>query len=117
MPTTVGLAELRARLGDLLRGMRTGEEMVIAERGRSSRQIVAYGRRVEQRPELEGLLAWRGKELAGHAPVTRARGERTLAELLVEEQAERDVLLSGRERAAEAVCGREGEYGRHEGRE
>lgn len=82
MPTTAGIAELRAHLSDFLRRVRAGEAVVITNRGRPFGRIVPYG----WPTEAEELVAWNGKALAGQAPVVRARGKRTVAELLVEER-------------------------------
>ena len=83
MAKMAGIAKLRARLSAFLRRVRTGERVVITEQGRPIGRIVPYREGAEGLDEEE-LVAWSGRALAGQTPVARARGERTVAELLVE---------------------------------
>lgn len=87
MAKMAGILELRARLSAFLRRVRAGGSVVITEQGQPIGQNVPYGEGVEEEAEgLDGeeLVAWSGKALAAQTPIARARGKRTVAELLVE---------------------------------
>ena len=87
--TTVEVSELRARLGHYLAQVKSGDTLVIVERGKP------VGRIVPVRPVAEtrlremigaGLAAWSGHRFAPRAPTTLTQGERTVAELLLEDR-------------------------------
>jgi prevent-host-death family protein len=75
---------------EYLRRVKARETVVITERGQPVGRIVPVALPLEeclQAMAQAGLLLWSGKKLAPLAPVTRTRGERTVAELLVEDRA------------------------------
>ncbi len=84
---TVGVRELKSRLSQYLRQVKAGNTVVITERGRQVALIVPAGLSLEERLRAmtqAGLLLWSGRKLEPMAPVARARGDRTVADLLVE---------------------------------
>ena len=86
---TVGVRELKARLSEYLRRVRTGETIVITDHGRPVGRIVPAGEPLAAR--LQGMveagsLAWSGQRLEPIVPVARVRGERGVADLLIEER-------------------------------
>ena len=84
---TVGIRELKARLSAYIRQVKAGGTVVITERGTPVGRIVPLSPSVETRvQELveAGFLAWNGHKLAPSAPVARVRGQRTVADLLLE---------------------------------
>jgi prevent-host-death family protein len=87
--TVVGVRELRARLSRYLRLVKTGQVVEVTERGRSIGRIVPVGLSLEETMRAlceAGLVRWSGRRLKDRAPVARARGKRTVAELLVEDR-------------------------------
>jgi prevent-host-death family protein len=87
--TTVGIRELKTRLSHYMQQVKAGATLVVTERGKPIGRIVPQSPSVETRlQELvqAGLLAWSGHKLAPMAPVARARGKRTVAELLLEDR-------------------------------
>ena len=86
---SVGIRELKGRLSEYLRRVRAGETVVVTDRGQPVGRIVPVAQPLEDRLEAmaqAGLLLWSGKKLEPMAPVARMRGERTVAELLVEDR-------------------------------
>jgi prevent-host-death family protein len=85
--TEVGIRELKAHLGAYLRRVKAGETVIVTERGQPIARIVPLSQSWEAQLEVlrqTGVVAWNGKRLAPLAPVARAKGERTVAELLLE---------------------------------
>ncbi len=85
--TTVGVRELKARLSAYLRQVKAGATIVITERGRPVGRIVPLAGLPEERMQAlieAGMVAWSGRRLPPLAPVARTRGERSVADLLLE---------------------------------
>ena len=86
---TVGIRELKARLSEYLRSVKLGETIVITDRGRPVGRIVPAEQPLETRIEAmveAGSLAWSGQPLEPLVPVAQARGERSVADLLIEDR-------------------------------
>ncbi len=87
--TTVNVRELKARLSHYLRLAKAGEAVEITERGVPIGRIVPTAAPIEDRLEVmarSGLLQWDERRLARVAPVARARGPRSVADLLIEDR-------------------------------
>lgn len=87
--TTVNVRELKARLSHYLRLTKSGETVEITDRGVPIGRIVPTVLPVEDRLETlarTGLLQWNRRRLEPAAPVARATGRKTVAELLVEDR-------------------------------
>jgi prevent-host-death family protein len=87
--TTVGIRELKARLSAYIRQVKAGGTVVIVERGTPVGRIVPVIPSVEARAQKlveAGLVVWSGRRLAPAAPVARARGQRMVADLLLEDR-------------------------------
>ena len=85
----VGVRELKSRLSHYLRQVKTGQSVVITERGRPVGRIVPVAQTLEERLEAmtqAGLAQWSGKRLEPVPPVARVHGEDSVAYLLVEER-------------------------------
>ena len=87
----VGIRELKRRLSHYMRRIGAGQTITITKRGKPVGRIVP----IEQEQSLEdqlkamqeaGLLAWNGKKLEPMEPVARTRGDRTVADLLLEDR-------------------------------
>jgi len=61
--------------------------VVITKHGKPIGHIVPEGQSIEAQLEVlnqSGLIAWSGKKLPKIAPVAKAKGEKTVADLLLE---------------------------------
>jgi prevent-host-death family protein len=86
---TVGIRELKTRLSSYLKEVKAGSTLVITERGKPVGRIVPIKPSVEaQMQELvqSGLVAWNGRKLSSTEPVVKLRGQKTIAELLLEDR-------------------------------
>jgi prevent-host-death family protein len=89
MEVRIGVRQLRARLSDYLRRVKGGQTIVITERGQDVGRIIPSGRLLPERLEAlrrGGVIAWSGKKARRGAPPARARGPRTVADLLLEDR-------------------------------
>jgi prevent-host-death family protein len=85
----VGIRELKARLSSYVRQARSGSSVIITDRGEPVARLVPMGRSLEDRMgDLvdAGLISWSGKKLSRIAPVARTRGQRRVADLLLEDR-------------------------------
>ena len=83
----VGIRELKAQLSSHIRQVKAGATVVITERGRPVGRIVPLSPSVDARlGELieAGVVAWSGHKLSPVAPMTQTRGNRMVADLLLE---------------------------------
>jgi prevent-host-death family protein len=88
--TRVGIRQLKARLSEYLRRVRAGETVLITDRGQPVGRIVPTAESIEdrlQRMAEAGLILWSGRRLEPRPPVAQARGDRTVADLLIEDRA------------------------------
>ncbi|MEW5957211.1 MAG: type II toxin-antitoxin system prevent-host-death family antitoxin [Chloroflexota bacterium] len=86
---TVGIRELKARLSSYLRQVKAGSTLVITERGKPVGRLVPLKPSVEaQLEELRqaGLVAWSGRKLEPGPLVSHPQGDKTIAELLLEDR-------------------------------
>lgn len=89
MARRAGIRELKAHLSAYLREVKAGETVVVTDRGRPVARIVPVGRPVEERlGDLldAGLVEWNEEAPEKLEPVARARGRRTVADLLLEDR-------------------------------
>jgi len=87
--THVSIRELKNRLSHYLRLTKAGESVIITERGTPIGRIVPAGATVDVRIDAmmqAGLVLWNRKKLSPIHPVTKARGARTVANLLIEDR-------------------------------
>jgi len=84
---TVGVRDLKARLSEYLRRVRSGQTIVITDHGQVVGRILPAERPLEERLrslQEAGLLNWNGEKLEPITPPAVNRGQRTLADLIVE---------------------------------
>jgi prevent-host-death family protein len=89
MQTEVGIRELKARLSAYLRQVKAGGTVIITDRGEPIGRIVPLTQPMKTQLESlqqAGLIAWSGKKLSALAPVARTQGDRTVADLLLEDR-------------------------------
>ena len=86
---TVGIRELKAHLSSYVRQVKAGGSVVITEHGKPVGRIVPVSPSLETRLRVlieTGLAAWSGQRLSPMAPVAHMRGERMVADLLLEDR-------------------------------
>lgn len=83
----VGIRELKSRLSECVREVKTGQTIVVTEHGRPVARIIpeviSLRERLESLTNAGGLL-WSGRRLGPARPVARVRGRRTVADLVSE---------------------------------
>ena len=85
----VSIRELKSRLSHYLRLARKGESVVITDRGVPIGRIVPIGQGLDARLAAmreAGLAQWSGNRLRRRKPGAKLRGEKTVAQLLVEDR-------------------------------
>ncbi len=85
---SVSVRELKTRLSEYLRQVKSGQTIVITEHGLPVGRIVPAAQSVESRLQAmiqAGLVAWSGNKLTPMSPVAQAR-KRSVADLIVEER-------------------------------
>lgn len=86
---TVGVRELKTQLSKYLRQVKAGRTVVITERGKTVGRLVPADMPVEEKMKAmvkAGLVDWSGKRLPPMKPVARVRGNKTVAEMLIEDR-------------------------------
>ena len=84
---TVSIRELKPRLEHYLRRVKRGDVLVITQRGKTVARIVPVTLSAQARArELvkARLVNWNGRRLPPIKPVARARGARTVSDLVLE---------------------------------
>ena len=87
MQTEVGIRELKQKLSAYMRRVRAGETITITDRGTPVGRIVPIAQTTQARLESlveAGLIERNEGQLRDMEPVARVKGNRTVAELLVE---------------------------------
>ncbi len=87
--TETGIRDLKAHLSSYLREVEEGRTVVITKHGKPIGRIVPVTESTEAQLDTlrqAGLIRWNSRKLQPLAPVAQARGERTVAELLVEDR-------------------------------
>ena len=89
MRIEAGIRDLKAKLSDYLRQVEEGETVVITKHGKPIGRIVPLPQPPKEQLEIlrrAGLIAWNQKRLPPLTPVARAKGDRTVADLLLEDR-------------------------------
>jgi len=83
----IGIRELRSRLSECVRDVKTGATIVVTERGRSVARIVPETSSLDERLDAlrsAGAILWSGRHLGAAKPDVRPRRKRTVADIVVE---------------------------------
>ncbi len=84
---SVGIRELKAKLSEFVRDVKSGATIIVTERGRRVARIVPEASPLDERLEalqIAGSILWSGRRLGTTQPNARARGSRTVADIVVE---------------------------------
>lgn len=84
---SVGIRELKSKLSECVRDVKRGATIVVTEHGKRVARLVPEAGSLEQRLEAlknSGTVLWSGRRLGRTKPEVRARGKRTVSEILVE---------------------------------
>lgn len=84
----IGIRELKSKLSECVREIRSGATIVVTEHGRPVARMVADASSLEERLEVlanTGRILWSGRRLQPATPVARVRSRRkTVADLISE---------------------------------
>ena len=87
----IGIRELKARLSECVREVKTGGTIIVTDHGRPVARIIpeAAPEATPLRERLEalvrtGAILWNGRPLPRAKPVARLRGKRCLSDLVIE---------------------------------
>jgi prevent-host-death family protein len=89
---SVSIRELKNRLSHFLRLIKEGESLIITDRGTPIGRIVPIapaGKRLDEHfaaMKQAGQLEWSGRKLSKNKPVAKARGKRSVSNLLVKDR-------------------------------
>jgi prevent-host-death family protein len=84
---TVGIRELKARLSQCVRDVKSGGTIVVTEHGRRVARLVPETGSVDERLQAlkeSGAVLWSGRRLGRMGVPVRSKKKRTVAEILVE---------------------------------
>ena len=84
---SIGVRELKARLSEYLRQVKSGRTIIITERGQPVGRIVPAAQSRDEKIQAlidAGLIAWSGERWNPPKPVARVRGKTTVADLVIE---------------------------------
>ena len=84
----IGIRELKSKLSECVREVRSGGTIVVTARGRPVARMNADASALRERLEVltnAGVILWSGRRLKRSKPVARVRGSRrTVADLISE---------------------------------
>lgn len=86
---TIGIRDLKAQLSSYVQEAKAGNIVIITERGQPVAKLTPIRPTIEQRlDELVevGLVEWSGQRLPPLTPEIAPRGDKTVAELLLEDR-------------------------------
>ena len=85
----VGTRELKSKLSEYMRRVKSGQTIVVTEHGKPIGQIVPVKASLEERMQgmvAAGLAVWDGQKLKPYKPVAINRGERQVSDLVVDDR-------------------------------
>ena len=83
----IGIRELKARLSECVRDVKSGATVIVTERGRPVARLVREAGSLDERLEAlrqTGAIRWNGRRLSAGMPSVRAREAGTVADIVVE---------------------------------
>jgi len=85
----VGIRELKSKLSEYMRRVKSGQTIVVTEHGKPIGQIIPVKASLEERIQAMvtiGLAEWNGQKLKPYKPVAINRGEGQVSDLVVEDR-------------------------------
>ena len=85
----VGIRELKSRLSECVRDVKSGATIVVTEHGRSVARLVPDAGSVDDRLDVlkaSGAVQWSGRRLTRLVGAPRTKGARTVAAILLEDR-------------------------------
>ncbi len=85
----VGTRELKNRLSEYLRRVKSGQTITVTERGKVIGQIVPINVTLAERLRIlsaAGLLEWNGRRMKTYQPKLVNRGQRLMSDLILEDR-------------------------------
>ena len=85
----VGTRELKSRLSEYLRRVKSGQTIVVTERGVAIGQIIPLRPSINERMQSmvnAGAAEWNGKKLQPYRPAAVNQGKGQLSDLVVEDR-------------------------------
>lgn len=83
----IGIRELKSRLSQCVREVKTGRTIVVTEHGRPVARIIPAATSLLERLNAltgAGAILWSGRRLGPARRPARVRGKRTVADLVIE---------------------------------
>jgi prevent-host-death family protein len=83
----IGIRELKSTLSECVREVKSGRTVIVTEHGQPVARIIPEAISVRERVEAlkrAGTIAWSGRRLRPAKPVSKVRGDRTVADMVVE---------------------------------
>ncbi len=83
----IGIRELKSKLSEYVRQVKTGQTLILTEHGRPVARIIPDVASLEERLEAlqrAGGILWSGRRLGATKPVARVRRKGTVADLVSE---------------------------------
>ena len=83
----IGIRELKSKLSQYVRDVKTGATIVVTERGRRVARMVRESDSLVERIQMlknAGSIQWSGRRLRNAKPVAQLRGKRAVADVLIE---------------------------------
>ena len=83
----IGIRELKSTLSECVREVKAGKTIVVTDHGHPVARIVPEAVSLRERVEAlrrAGAIAWSGRRLRPAKPAGKVRGQKTVADLVVE---------------------------------
>ncbi len=87
--TTVGIRDLKAQLSQYMRQVKAGTTITITEWGKPVGRIIPVEETLEEKMETlisTGFAVWNGGRLTAVTPVAKAKGDKTVSDLVIEDR-------------------------------
>jgi prevent-host-death family protein len=83
----IGIRELKSTLSECVREVKAGRTIVVTEHGHPVARMIPEGVSLQDRMEAlrrAGAIAWSGRRLRTARPAGRVRGNKTVADLVID---------------------------------
>jgi prevent-host-death family protein len=83
----IGIRELKSTLSECVREVKAGRTIVVTDHGQPVARIIPEAVSLRERVDAlrkTGTIAWSGRRLRRAKPAGRARGDKTVADLIIE---------------------------------